>query len=461
MSMQYQLRATAFVLVLFSVIGLTACGGGGGGGDGSGTPAPAPTPTPPPPSTGSAQLRITWQNSYIYQSSGTDNTYWYAQVVYQNISNQPLTITCAGRTDPSMVKEHTDAGTFAATETYCSRNPDITRDIAPGGAHYEYAIFNKVPATGNVVLEWENYGKSQGVNPWTTPYPANTPHPTECPSGTCQSTTPEGKAANLIVLVHGCCTDAQHVYEWRALADAIIGEILKSQTPDAWEIVVLDWHEFTPPPPGPIDQIFFKTYADIAYIYADTIEGPLLANIIEDYSNKYKYIHLVGHSAGAKLIQRAATDLVRNNKIQQANPFIHLTFLDAYTQTKQDSGEEDNKGYGYLEGYPNHYSEHYVDMDLPSTDAILKNAFNFDITHWDKANKGSGFDAITGHQWPRYWYEQSVSTPFSSQTSGFATGYPLSFEGGNNAYNTLSQKFRPGDSCQLTDVLTTAICGIR
>jgi hypothetical protein len=137
----------------------------------------------------------------------------------------------------------------------------------------------------------------------------------------------------------------------------------------------------------------------------------------------------------------------------------HLTFLDAYTQNDKDSGKEAeneiHKGYGYLEGYPDHYAEHYVDRNLASTDACLWSAFNFDITGWNyNTYKGSGIDAINGHQWPRYWYEQSVTTPRSSLTLGFAFGYPLSFEGGDNTYTTLSGDYPNHLQCRLIDLST-------
>jgi hypothetical protein len=478
MSRHYLRTSTTRVCFLFSVIALTACGGGGGGGggNGAGTPPPAPTPaltpaptpaltpaptpgaTPPPP--GDTRLRIVWQNSYLYQHSGTDNRYWYAQVVYQNVGSQALTITCAGRTDPAVAKEHisetAEAGTFAATETFCSRNPDSTRVIDPGGVHYEWAIFNKVPEDGKVALEWESYGVAQGENPWEAAYPATMPHPAECPPGTCQSNVPEGRAANVIVLVHGCCTDAPHVDAWRALADAMVGEMLHSPPPGAWEIIVWDWHDSTPPPPpGLSDWGGLLTYADIAYKAAEN-EGPFLALAVEQYA--YRYIHLIGHGAGANLIDVAANLLADSYKKQGGvRPFLHLTFLDAYTPTKEDSGEAGGKGYGYLEDYPQHYSEHYVDR-TPSavgTNACLASAFNFDLTDWHyNPYKGGGVDASTGHQWPRYWYEQSVTTPPSSQTSGFAFGYPLAFEGGDNTYTTLADDYPKNLQCRLSDLST-------
>lgn len=360
-----------------------------------------------------------------------------------------MTIACAGREKPSLVKEHIDAGTFEAIHTYCSRNPGITRVIDPGGAHYEYAIFNQVPATGNVALEWENYGVSQGVNPWTTPpYPPNAPHPTDCPSGsTCQSQLPEGTATNLIVLVHGCCTDDKGVYEWKALADAMIGEILKSSTPDAWEVVVWDWSSDTPP------ANVLAAYTNAEFRAAD------LANAISPYP--YKYVHLIGHSAGARLIDLTAKNLAAlyNNVPSLKRPFIHLTFLDAYTQNDKDSGKDGGQGYGYLGGYSDHYAEHYVDRALVSTgtDACLASAFNFDITGWTNANKGD----VSGHQWPRYWYEQSVTTRSQtpSQTLAFAYGYPLSFEGGHNTYAALSEMYPAHLQCLLKDINTTVPVG--
>jgi hypothetical protein len=91
---------------------------------------------------------IGWMNSYIYPYPGDDPLYWYAQVIYLNTGNQTLPITCVGRTDPSLAKEHLrgtpNAGTVAAEDTFCSRNPNFTGSLAPGGAHYEWAIFHHV-----------------------------------------------------------------------------------------------------------------------------------------------------------------------------------------------------------------------------------------------------------------------------------------------------------------------------
>ena len=128
---------------------------------------------------------------------------------------------------------------------------------------------------------------------------------------------------------------------------------------------------------------------------------------------------MIAHSAGAKLIDEAALQIALNNTDQ---PFLHITFLDAYTR---DDNDKINYG-GLPVGYP-HYVEHYVDRSLGSvlapTDACLSNAFNFDISNWDRLSVGER--GLGGHQWPRNWYKRSVT----STSPQFKYGYPLSLEG--------------------------------
>jgi hypothetical protein len=262
---------------------------------------------------------------------------------------------------------------------------------------------------------------------------------------------PVGKAPNLVVLVHGCCTDGNDVKnDWDSFGRLITGKI---PTAGTWEIVVWDWTkctsdpnvECTPQPPIWDAQNFFNQ-ANTAYTYA-TIEGQKLANIIENFPTTYDYIHFIGHSAGAKLIHEAATwvawyKVTKNEK----RPFIHITFLDAFTKN-----DTDTNSYGALANYPNHYSEHYVDRTFspigPWTNSLLLNAYNFDVTGWHNANKGNNIaDITTGHQWPRYWYEQSVISHWHD-LYGYRYGYPLSLEGGNDQYNQLST-VHPPNGCK-------------
>jgi len=246
--------------------------------------------------------------------------------------------------------------------------------------------------------------------------------------------------------VHGCCTNANGVVEvWDALRKEIDKEITNK---NEWEVVVWDWHEYTTPT---VDYRIclpcFKTDADAAYQSAKQ-QGAILANAIKIHP--YKHVHFIGHSAGSKLIHEAATTYISDYFIRQENPFIHLTFLDAYTPNEWDSNGEGS--YGSLPtDYPNHYSEHYVDRGLVLTDACLENAFNFDITNWipDKDDRSFEF----GHQWPHRWYKKSVSfPPVGPLTPGFAYGYRLSLEGSGKDLNELSglySLYPKGQQCPL------------
>jgi hypothetical protein len=409
-----------------------------------------------------AQWKIVWENSYIYQHPGTDNLYWYAEVRYLNKSNQPQTLTCSGHTDLSIVKEHIRGtegippdgdGYVAAEVTQCSQNPSFTGVIEPGGTHYSWAIFHNVPSGGQVRLEWAEWGFSAAwVNPWQSPFDA--PPPAECPQelvnfGMCVpvSRTPAGKWPNLIVLVHGCCTDANGVREWDQLGGDIAKKLIEDKLSDKWEIVVWDWSKDTTDPiPGP------------AYSNADHQGRDLLAPAI--LSHSYTYIHMIAHSAGARLINIAAKTLIGNNKIQQDRPFIHLTFLDAY----RPSPSQDD--YGNLGNYKDHFSEHYVDVNLAAlfTNDYLPDAFNFDITSWGSNGTDQKDDRLLpvpefGHQWPRRWYTRSVESPSrTGDIVGFSPGFPLSLEGGNDKFCELPQRFKPGGNCQLIDAGQAANC---
>ena len=112
------------------------------------------------------------------------------------------------------------------------------------------------------------------------------------------STEPDGKAPNLIVLTHGCCTDENGVKEWDRLAEKIAGKIINSGTQIAWEIVVWDW---TADPPDT-----FTAAPDNA-----GKQGVILSNVIEQQQHTYQYIHFIGHSAGAGLIDLSAKRLVQ------------------------------------------------------------------------------------------------------------------------------------------------------
>lgn len=289
---------------------------------------------------------------------------------------------------------------------------------------------------------------------------------------------PAGKAPNLVVIVHGCCTDSNDVVQdWDygttpenpGMANAIgdrmtkaIKENIHAPVPEQWEIVVWDWTQQCPSEPNgectPKNNYFFCPECfpgDALAAYFNTeLPATNLITAISPYP--YRHIHMIGHSAGAALIDIAAKNLVGlyNNVPSLRRPFIHLTFLDAFTLTNLDT-----TSYGFLPNYPNHYSEHYVDRTSPSpislwTNSIISNAYNFDITDWNHPADPLG-DPF-GHQWPRHWYQNSaIATP------GFEDlkyGFPFSLEGGGSihGFTALANKWplNPPQACILEDETT-------
>jgi hypothetical protein len=262
---------------------------------------------------------------------------------------------------------------------------------------------------------------------------------TDAPTG---KTSTGATASNLIVLVHGCCTNAANVgNDWDSLRTQIENNITQRQT-GAWEVVVWDWHEYTPWFGS--NEEGLRLGWDIAYQNAKH-QGAVLADAIKLHD--YTHVHLIGHSAGSKLIHEAATAYIYDYFTRQINPFIHLTFLDAYTPS-----DFDKNSYGSLPtDYPNHYSEHYVHRGVLLTDACLSKAFNFDITAWNSGCNPA--DLICLHHWPRNWYNQSISF-----VPPVEYGYGLSLEGGYNRFSTVATDFPPGQQCShsLSDV--SSIC---
>ena len=460
-------------------------------------------------------MRIVWEHSYVYPvPEGDTPLYWYAQVSYQNISGQSLPIRCDGSVlvygtfqgSPILegMRNTPNSGYVGADETLCNQNQTYSRAIPPGGKHYDWAIFHNVPwkiAGSQISLTWGPYGPSGWADPWSSPTTGSRGNflvagPVECPQElidlkTCQTgRQPRGFAPNLIVLVHGCCTDEADVWEWRALADQIVGETLNTNSSRSWEIVVWDWTHCHPadpkyectPVPQALDTIL--DYANIAYANASD-QGHTLALVINNLdsgdASPYQYIHLIAHSAGARLIEDAATQIAAAKQAlpDSTKPFIYMSFLDAYvSDNSSDNTLRGTATYGYLPNYPHYYSEQYVDLTQPKYSQnpllpgikILSNAYNVDITGWPITSvgyctigpfsvPGTQEKCLYGHHWPRYWYEKSVTAHWYDKASGFRYGYPLSLEGGNSNLDALSStSYPPGKCTKLLDVGETDKC---
>jgi hypothetical protein len=118
---------------------------------------------------------IAWQDSFVYDYPPQAGAlYWYAHIVYRNISNQKLTLNCpTSSNNLTPIREHmrgtANAGYVDAAETFCTRYPGWLTILSPGDAFNDWAIFHNVPwkAPGSEVsIEWPPYGFTPWVNPW-------------------------------------------------------------------------------------------------------------------------------------------------------------------------------------------------------------------------------------------------------------------------------------------------------
>ncbi len=164
-------------------------------------------------------------------------------------------------------------------------------------------------------------------------------------------------------------------------------------------------------------------------------EGVNLGSVLatQGWSN----IHLIGHSAGAELIQ-VASELVKSNA---SSTIVHCTFLDPYVGS--DKAGITNYGKGA------DWSDNYFVHDLftqSATEGCLSNAYNIGVRLLDpfKIPGITQFPStpgdpqitceITGtsHEWPRLFYDNTITGNTNSEYLGF--GFPLSMEGGNWSY---------------------------
>lgn len=171
--------------------------------------------------------------------------------------------------------------------------------------------------------------------------------------------------------------------------------------------------------------------------------GEWLANWISD---RYDYLHLIAHSAGSNVIQVATEKLKTSRDIKQ--PKIHLTFLDAFHP------EPDNSTYGRFADWAEQYVDRSMLTPVPGTDAILIDAFNFDITDWTPQPACVPGALPCVHRWPYEWYQDSIN--YSVGTTPYLFGYSRSVEAGNSLPGH-SGFFKRGALCTLENIFSDCL----
>jgi hypothetical protein len=130
------------------------------------------------------------------------------------------------------------------------------------------------------------------------------------------------------------------------------------------------------------------------------LAGPYLGEEIVRLSRQWRHIHLVGHSAGAWVINSAAQRIA-----SETNADLHITFLDAYVPPGWeetilgDVAETTSRRFWVEQYYTRDFLFHIADT-------VLTNAHNVDITH---VNRGH-----YGHWFPIIWYQATMTGRYKS-----------------------------------------------
>jgi hypothetical protein len=204
---------------------------------------------------------------------------------------------------------------------------------------------------------------------------------------------------NLVVVTHGW-------YERQAwpgwMATAIARRVDRRQ----WQCGWYDWRV----PAGNLRP------SQAAKAGRDAI-GPLLGQKIVSLSRDWRHVHLIGHSAGAWVVNAAAETVARETSAE-----IHITFLDAYVPDGWDE-----KALGRLvQASPDRcWADHYFTRDLFNlTENVLTGAHNVDVT---AINLG-----IRGHLFPWHWYLATIAGRYTAD--GRFAGIPVFCRAGDTTY---------------------------
>lgn len=202
---------------------------------------------------------------------------------------------------------------------------------------------------------------------------------------------------SLIIITHG----------WQPLGrlsavkwvDDMVDAIEETVLPN-WYVMACKWQGGAGPTPGR------------ALSFAANLGGKLGKEL---GTQGWSHIHLIGHSAGAALIETASVEIKRI----APSTVVHTTFLDAYRESNGSSQY----------GESSDWSDNYFSHDLLTswfTEPSLNHAFNVDVTVLDP-DRNEFLPGASTHEWPHDFYHATITN--SMFANGF--GFPFSKEGGN------------------------------
>jgi len=267
---------------------------------------------------------------------------------------------------------------------------------------------------------------------------------------------------NLVIVTHGWNkkesgqTYPPDVIWVDSMVSAISNNVAKAGLTN-WQVVGYKW--ITNAWVGTISGIAGGTLLDNA-----DKEGANLGKCIS--TQGWSHVHLIGHSAGAAVIQVASRWLVTNSSKTE----IHTTLLDPYVGLGKYHGRDK-----YGEGST--WADSYFSRDKETgfeTEGPLDHAYNVDVTWLDPDRKTnqvfyslsyppvqSCWQVESTHAWPHNFYMKTVPTASIIGSDGF--GFPVSKEGRNWSHatstyhvgkNTMTNLGVP-DSCVLVETTSS------
>lgn len=176
---------------------------------------------------------------------------------------------------------------------------------------------------------------------------------------------PGDVSKNLVLLIHGWNSDPE---AWAAAQQrAIVANIRARGDSTVWDVCSLDWSELA-------------ASANPWNAYGN---GPAVVDAVwpQLRLHQYRFVHLVGHSAGSLIADMLASNFKGAGGGEPA--VVHTTFLDAY-----DAGFNDDQ-FNSQYGCSSDWSDSYVDTRgdiyglIKNTNLILGCALNIDVTRAD------------------------------------------------------------------------------
>jgi hypothetical protein len=243
---------------------------------------------------------------------------------------------------------------------------------------------------------------------------------------------------NIVIGVHGWTSypglwwrDGSNSWNEPGMASALTTAL--GANASNWDVWGLDWTEGAAGTGG---------YPSTTNEINAQLQGQYIAK--EVISGNYKFVHLMGHSLGARVIETAA------NIIKQVRPSITVqtTFFDAYQPYQ----------WGLVFGSSADYADqYYTTLDVFSgnlTAGKFPNALNVNMdafvqprpADYNFSTDNTLNDEYWQHNSPHFWYKATVQAPNNASYGGF--GFALSKESGN-AWPPKNPKYAVGQDLTL------------